>query len=150
MGRNGLQEAACPSSPTPVTIRGGSFAPCNMALVSKHLEPKAMVSPMTPRHSWARWPRLRVGQSRFLQGDTRSPRSLRSTAVISCCEVQDPINPFFFPKTLQEISPKWGTTTEGRRTSDYSWSGGMVWIKGSLARKPWLPLLVKAGGGSAF
>jgi hypothetical protein len=36
------------------------------------------------------------------------------------------------PKPLQEIKPNWGATTSGRRTSNYSWSGGIVWFKGDL------------------
>lgn len=38
----------------------------------------------------------------------------------------------FFPKTLTDVRPNWGATTEGRRTSNYSWSGGFLWVKGSL------------------
>jgi hypothetical protein len=34
------------------------------------------------------------------------------------------------PKPLNEIKPNWGATTSGQRTSNYSWSGGFVWIKG--------------------
>ncbi|MBP7950000.1 MAG: hypothetical protein KA004_10120 [Verrucomicrobiales bacterium] len=34
------------------------------------------------------------------------------------------------PVPLNEIRPNWGATTGGRRTSNYSWSGGMVWFKG--------------------
>lgn len=36
----------------------------------------------------------------------------------------------YFPKPLEEIKPNMGATTGGRATSNYSWSGGMVWIKG--------------------
>lgn len=35
-----------------------------------------------------------------------------------------------FPTTLNEIKPDWGATTTGDRTSNYSWSGGFVWVKG--------------------
>ena len=38
----------------------------------------------------------------------------------------------FFPRPLQEIKPDWGETTTGRKTSNYSWSGGFVWFKGSF------------------
>ena len=37
----------------------------------------------------------------------------------------------FFPVPLNDIAPKWSATTEGRRTSDYSWAGGLVWFKGT-------------------
>jgi len=38
----------------------------------------------------------------------------------------------FFPRPLQTIKPNWGATTEGRKTSEYSWSGGLVWFTGSF------------------
>jgi len=38
----------------------------------------------------------------------------------------------FFPKQLNDIKPNWGATTNGRPTSNYSWSGGFVWFKGNL------------------
>ncbi len=37
-----------------------------------------------------------------------------------------------FTKPLNDIRPNWGATTSGKRTSNYSWSGGLVWIKGSI------------------
>ena len=40
-----------------------------------------------------------------------------------------------FPITLTDIKPDWGATTTGERTSNYSWSGGFVWLKGSLGQK---------------
>lgn len=36
----------------------------------------------------------------------------------------------YFPTPLQEIRPNWGATTTGDKTSNYSWSGGFVWIRG--------------------
>jgi len=42
----------------------------------------------------------------------------------------------FFPTPLNDIRPNWGATTSGRRTSNYSWSGGFVWFKGSFRSKP--------------
>lgn len=36
------------------------------------------------------------------------------------------------PRPLNEIKEHWSATTGGLRTSNYSWSGGMVWFKGSL------------------
>lgn len=38
----------------------------------------------------------------------------------------------YFPKPLNDIRPNWGATTTGDRTSNYSWSGGFIWVKGSL------------------
>jgi Pectate lyase superfamily protein len=37
----------------------------------------------------------------------------------------------FFPTPLNDIRPNWGATTGGRRTSNYSWWGGLVWVKGN-------------------
>jgi hypothetical protein len=37
----------------------------------------------------------------------------------------------YFPTPLNEIKPNWGATTGGRRTSNYSWSGGFISIRGS-------------------
>lgn len=34
------------------------------------------------------------------------------------------------PEPLNDIRPDWGETTTGLRTSNYSWSGGIVWFKG--------------------
>lgn len=36
----------------------------------------------------------------------------------------------YFPKPLNDIKPNWGATTSGRRTSNYSWSGGFIIIRG--------------------
>ncbi len=35
-----------------------------------------------------------------------------------------------FPRPLNEIKPNWGATTSGQRTSNYSWSGGFITIRG--------------------
>jgi polygalacturonase len=40
----------------------------------------------------------------------------------------------FFPTPLQDIKPRWDSTTGGQRTSYYSWYGGLVWFKGDLRR----------------
>lgn len=40
-----------------------------------------------------------------------------------------------FQKPLNEIKPNWTTNTSGRRTSNYSWSGGFLWIRGSFQSK---------------
>ncbi len=36
----------------------------------------------------------------------------------------------FCPVPLNDIKPDWGATTSGKRTSNYSWAGGIVWFKG--------------------
>lgn len=41
-----------------------------------------------------------------------------------------------FPIPLNTIKPNWGATTSGRRTSNYSWSGGFIQVLGSLSRQP--------------
>lgn len=38
----------------------------------------------------------------------------------------------FLPTPLNDIKPDWGATTGGRRTSNYSWSGGFITLRGSL------------------
>lgn len=37
----------------------------------------------------------------------------------------------YFPTPLNDIKPNWGATTSGQRTSNYSWSGGFITIRGS-------------------
>jgi hypothetical protein len=37
---------------------------------------------------------------------------------------------FSVPKPLEQIRPNLGATTEGRPTSNYSWSGGIIWARG--------------------
>lgn len=41
-----------------------------------------------------------------------------------------------FTKPLNDIQPNWGATTTGQRTSNYSWSGGFVTVKGQLDSTP--------------
>jgi len=41
----------------------------------------------------------------------------------------------FFPTPLNDIKPNWGATTTGERTSNYSWSGGFITIRGSFQSK---------------
>ena len=43
----------------------------------------------------------------------------------------------YFPKPLMAVKPNWGATTSGRRTSNYSWGGGFVVIRGSNGNKRW-------------
>lgn len=38
----------------------------------------------------------------------------------------------FFPQPLNDIRPDWGATTTGQKTSNYSWSGGFVTLRGSF------------------
>lgn len=38
----------------------------------------------------------------------------------------------YFPTPLNDIAPNWGATTGGRRTSNYSWSGGFIAIRGDF------------------
>lgn len=42
----------------------------------------------------------------------------------------------YFPITLNEVRPDWGATTTGRRTSNYSWSGGFLVVAGSWVTSP--------------
>lgn len=42
---------------------------------------------------------------------------------------------FVFPKPLDSVKPNWGATTSGKRTSNYSWSGGFVRIVGGAYNK---------------
>jgi hypothetical protein len=41
----------------------------------------------------------------------------------------------FFPTPLNDIKPNWGATTTGQRTSNYSWSGGFITVRGNLGSK---------------
>ncbi len=41
----------------------------------------------------------------------------------------------YCPEYLNTIRPNWGATTSGRRTSNYSWSGGFIILKGSYHSK---------------
>jgi hypothetical protein len=38
----------------------------------------------------------------------------------------------FFPVPLNDIRPNMGATTGGRPTSNYSWSGGFIWLRGDF------------------
>lgn len=53
----------------------------------------------------------------------------------------------FCPIPLNDIRPNWGATTDGRRTSNYSWSGGMVWFKGRDKGKRIGPVVAAAKRG---
>lgn len=41
----------------------------------------------------------------------------------------------FFPTPLNDIKPNWGATTGGQSTSNYSWAGGFVWLRGNYRDK---------------
>lgn len=41
-----------------------------------------------------------------------------------------------FTRHLTDISPDWGATTTGERTSNYSWSGGLITITGDFRTAP--------------
>jgi hypothetical protein len=41
----------------------------------------------------------------------------------------------YFPVPLNDIKPNWGSTTSGKKTSNYSWSGGIIWFKGRYIGK---------------
>ena len=41
----------------------------------------------------------------------------------------------FFPLPLNDIKPNWGATTTGLRTSNYSWSGGFITVRGSFGSR---------------
>ncbi|MCE9589952.1 MAG: hypothetical protein K8S99_05450 [Planctomycetes bacterium] len=53
----------------------------------------------------------------------------------------------FFPVPLSDIKPDWGATTDGKRTSNYSWSGGFVWFRGSLRERPLTAVTAAADRG---
>src|SRR6478736_1290204 len=51
------------------------------------------------------------------------------------------------PVPLNDIKPNWGATTGGKRTSNYSWSGGIVWFKGRDGGKSIGPVTAPAKRG---
>ena len=53
----------------------------------------------------------------------------------------------YFPKPLNDIKPNWGKTTGGRRTSNYSWSGGMIQFSGSFQSATLAKVEAKASRG---
>lgn len=54
----------------------------------------------------------------------------------------------FCPVPLQQIRPNWSATTSGQPTSNYSWSGGIVWFTGSLRAKPLAAVAAEAARGA--
>ena len=53
----------------------------------------------------------------------------------------------FFPTHLNDIKPNWGATTTGQRTSNYSWSGGFITVRGSLGSKKLADITLPAKRG---
>ena len=53
----------------------------------------------------------------------------------------------FFPTPLNDIKPNWGDTTTGQRTSNYSWSGGFVTVRGSFQSKKLTDITASAKRG---
>lgn len=53
-----------------------------------------------------------------------------------------------FTKPLNEVKPNWGATTTGQPTSNYSWSGGFVWVRGQLASERLATVQSAASRGS--
>ncbi len=51
------------------------------------------------------------------------------------------------PTPLQAIRPNMGATTGGRPTSNYSWSGGIVWVRGSRDTRAARPVTSEAARG---
>ncbi|RME21985.1 MAG: hypothetical protein D6800_11520, partial [Candidatus Zixiibacteriota bacterium] len=41
----------------------------------------------------------------------------------------------YFPTPLNDIEPNWSETTSGRRTSNYSWAGGFIYISGGFGSR---------------
>jgi len=41
----------------------------------------------------------------------------------------------FFPTPLNDLKPNWGATTTGEKTSNYSWSGGFITVRGNWQSK---------------
>jgi len=53
----------------------------------------------------------------------------------------------FFPTPLNDIRPNMGATTGGRPTSNYSWSGGFIWMRGSYGSKTLATIVGEARRG---
>jgi hypothetical protein len=52
-----------------------------------------------------------------------------------------------FTRELEDIRPNMGATTEGRPTSNYSWSGGFLWVKGQNQSTPISAIVAEAKRG---
>ncbi len=53
----------------------------------------------------------------------------------------------FFPIPLHTIKPNMGATTSGRPTSNYSWSGGFVYVEGSTSKNVLAEVIAPAERG---
>ena len=53
-----------------------------------------------------------------------------------------------FDRHLTDVQPNWGATTDGRRTSNYSWAGGFVRIAGDLRVRPMHDIVNESSRGS--
>jgi len=42
----------------------------------------------------------------------------------------------FFPSPLNDVKPNWVSVTGKHHISNYSWSGGMIWVKGDFNSEP--------------
>jgi hypothetical protein len=54
----------------------------------------------------------------------------------------------FFPKPLERVRPNMGDTSDGRPTSNYSWSGGFVWLRGDFQSKELAKIVEPAKRGA--
>ncbi|MBC2602226.1 glycosyl hydrolase family 28-related protein [Puniceicoccus vermicola] len=58
-------------------------------------------------------------------------------------------NTIILPTTkLEMVRPRMSSTTEGLKTSSYSWSGGFIWIHGQLEHKPITKITAEAVRGA--
>ncbi len=53
-----------------------------------------------------------------------------------------------FTSELEDVKPNMGATTEGRPTSNYSWSGGFLWVDGRFRKKDIAPIIAECERGS--
>lgn len=53
----------------------------------------------------------------------------------------------YFPIPLQTIKPDWSATTEGKKTSEYSWVGGLVWFEGDFGDRVFADVTAEAHRG---
>jgi hypothetical protein len=54
-----------------------------------------------------------------------------------------------FPTPLNDIKPNWGATTTGERTSNYSWSGGFITVRGSFQSRTLADVVAEAKRGDS-
>ena len=52
------------------------------------------------------------------------------------------------PRALEDVKPNMSENTAGRPTSNYSWSGGFLWVKGTIKRDLVAPIVAEAKRGS--